>query len=89
MRREPLKYAFLTVAAVLLIVEFILLASGFRILLSEEFFPEHEASSGTFFVPAEEAQFGCTYFTGRKKVYVTLSSYRFDECPFIWTEGKQ
>lgn len=87
MRREPLKYGLFSVLALLALIEAYLLISGNRILLSEEYYPEHEASGGSFYVPAEEAKFGCTYFTGRKRVYEDLSSYQYDECPFIWTKG--
>jgi hypothetical protein len=64
-----------------------LLVSGNRILLREEYHPEREASGGSFYVPAEEAKFACTYFTGRKRVPEHLSPHQYDECPFIWTEG--
>ena len=87
MRREPIKYAFFALIGCLFLAEVYLLISGHRILLSEEYYPEHEASTGMMYVPAEEAKFGCTYFTGRKRVYESLSSYRYDECPFIWTES--
>ena len=87
MKREPLKYLLFALIAILVVVEFWLLVSGNRILLSEEEYPAHEASGGSFYVPEEEAKFGCTYFTGRKTVHENLSSYQYDECPFIWTEG--
>jgi hypothetical protein len=86
-RREPLKYIFLSSLAFLLLVEVYLLLSGNRILLDEDYYPEREASAGSIYVPASEAKFGCTYFTGRRQVYEDLSSYEYDECPFIWTEG--
>ena len=87
MRREPVKYSLLILFGVMLIIDVFLLISGKRVLLNEEYFPGHEASGGSFYVPEEEAKFGCTYFTGRKRVFETISSYRYDECPFIWTEG--
>jgi hypothetical protein len=86
-RREPLKYLLLSVLGLLLVIELWLLLSGNRILLSEEYYLEQEESLGRFYVPAEEAKFGCTYFTGRKRVFEMLSSYQYDECPFIWTES--
>jgi hypothetical protein len=86
-RREPLKYSFLALFGLLVAVELWLLISGDRILLSEDEYPAHEASAGSIYVPAEEVKFGCTYFTGRKQVYEDLSSYQYDECPFIWTKG--
>ena len=87
MRREPLKYSLFVLVACLVVVEVYLLVSGHRLLLSEEYYPEHAASAGSFYVPAEEAKFGCTYFTGRKRVFETVSTYQYDECPFLWTIG--
>jgi hypothetical protein len=87
MRREPLKYSLFTIIGAMIVIELFLLISGNRVLLDEEYYPEHDTSGGTFYVEAEEAKFGCTYFTGRRRIYETLSSYQYDECPFVWTQG--
>jgi hypothetical protein len=88
-RREPLKYGFIFASLAAVTLEGWLLISGDRLLISETYFPEREETSGlSFYVPGSEAKYGCTYFTGRKTVFVELSSYQHDECPFIWTEGR-
>ena len=70
------------VTLLLLAMEGFLLLSGYRILIGEEYYPEHDAVR---YIPASEATFGCTYFSGRKSLYETLSSYQYKECPFVWT----
>jgi len=88
MRREPLKFGVIIVLIFALAGEVFLLLSGKRILLGETYVSGHEEFIGlSSYVPKEEAKYECTYFTGRKRVFESLSSNQFDECPFIWTEG--
>ena len=71
---------------VLAALDILLMASGRRILIGEEYVPEHDGSmGGAGYVAPSEAKFECTYFTGRRQVLESLSSYQFDECPFIWS----
>ncbi len=86
MRREPLKYLLIAVISIAVIIEVMLLLSGRRVLLNEEYLPELPHIIGSAIVP-EDPRFECTYFTGRKQVTETLPADQFDECPFIWTEG--
>lgn len=88
MRREPLKYGFFFIACLMLALEVWLLVSGDRLLISETYVPEQDEVLGSFSVAASEAKYRCSYFTGRKKVFVELSSFRYEECPFIWREGR-
>lgn len=86
MRREPLKYIFMTFLVAAGLLEISLLLSGSRILFDEKYFPEHPGIIGSA-IYAEDAKFECTYFTGRRLVHEELSAQQYDECPFIWNEG--
>ena len=86
MRREPLKYLLAIALIVVGSIELTLLLSGKRVLIDEQYLPEHPGIIGSA-VYAEDARYECKYFTGRKQVIETLSVDQYDECPFIWSEG--
>lgn len=86
MRREPLKYCFFLLLA-LAAVNFMMLLSGYRILVDEQ--RGEEYTEFVRFVGSRKIgdTLTCTYWTGRsvRKVHFGAYQTKPDECPFFYS----
>ena len=83
-RRNPIM-AIVWTLGLLIILDLLLLVSGFRILVGEDEWSEYLPYS-KFTTPTEiDSGIECSYFTGRsiQTARVSWSRAGIDECPFI------
>lgn len=87
MRRNPIIAAVVILGA-LLALDFMLLLSGYRILIHEERSPAVETS---IYQPMRYDTLTCSYFTGRSVQSFEDGNYgprSIDECPFAYRPSR-
>lgn len=83
-RRNPISSALVAILLIAFAFEAFLLTTGTRVLLSEYKRPPFEGTVGRLgYIPPRGSEYFCVYFTGRKKVDLTLPASVWDECPFL------
>lgn len=85
--RNPMAAA-LVVLGFIVMLDVMLLVSGYRILIAEQY-DENIVSPGSFKFgtyrdPIAYPKLECRYFTGRSVQSVIIPAEQIDECPFVY-----